>query len=77
MQARMEKKRLEDRLGQLALRFPASSEIETDGDHVPMDLGQAVQGENPDGLTRATENDVDTTMQEAEFEVDEIGNIVN
>ena len=41
-----------------------------------MDLGQAVQGVNPDGLTRAIVNDVDT-MQEAEFEVDEIGNIVN
>ena len=72
----MEKKRLEDQLGHLALRFPASNEIEADGNHVPMDLGQGVQGENPGGLTRVIVNDVDT-MQEAEFEVDEIGNIVN
>ena len=31
---------------------------------------------NPDGLTQAIENDVDI-MEGIEFEVDEIGNIVN
>ena len=49
---------------------------ENDGDNVPTDLEQTIQGVNPDGLTQAIENDVDI-MEGIEFEVDEIGNIVN
>ena len=76
MKIRMEKKRLEDRLGHLALRYPAPNATENNGDNIPTDLDQTIQGVNPDGITQAIENDVDI-MEGIEFEVDEIGNIVN